>query len=62
MRERVFGLMVVALLLGGCESWVGSEEVPPPVGIGGELNQLKRSPCTCLELPQQYNSWQVPVS
>jgi hypothetical protein len=46
------------LLLSGCDFVRGSETLPDPVGIGRDNDDLKRSPCACLEVPQNYNGWQ----
>ena len=46
------------LLLQGCDFVRGRETLPNPVGIGRDNDDLKRSPCACLEVPQNYNGWQ----
>jgi hypothetical protein len=46
------------LLLQGCDFVRGRETLPDPVGIGRDNDDLKRSPCACLEVPQNYNGWQ----
>lgn len=28
-----------------------------PIGIGPDRDELKRSPCACTELPQNYADW-----
>lgn len=42
--------VAVMLMLGGC---AGSER-EAPVGIGTGVNEMKRSPCACIEIPQHY--------
>ncbi len=42
----VVALIVIALIVVGC----GSIYENPPVGIGREFSELKKSPCACLEL------------
>jgi hypothetical protein len=56
---RVIIVVSALLLLSGCESLFGSYEVPEPVGIGRSNDDLKRSPCACLEVPQQWGDWQI---
>jgi hypothetical protein len=54
---RLFSLLLLTMLcLTGCASLIGSDEVPDPVGIGYDPNELKRSPCACLEVPQQWGN------
>jgi hypothetical protein len=47
-------LLLSLVILSGCASVFGSDEVPDPVGIGNDVNELKRSPCSCIELQQVY--------
>lgn len=37
----------------------GTTEVPEPIGIGTGLDELKQSPCACVEIPQDYSDWQT---
>lgn len=52
--NRLLLLALLALPLAACSS----DRVPEPVGIGGDVDELKKSPCACLELPQNYHDWQ----
>lgn len=52
-------LMLASLLLvSGC---FGSYYEPEPVGVGKGVNELKLSPCACLqlELPKNLPDWYV---
>lgn len=54
-RRRRAGILVVlavaaGLPLAGCASDVDNQM---PVGIGTGVNTLKRSPCACVELPNE---------
>jgi hypothetical protein len=42
-------VLAVSFALGGC----GSVMEPKPVGQGTGDNDLKRSPCACLQIPQE---------
>lgn len=55
MNKRLFLMAFVALTLSAC----GSTTVPEPVGIGSDIDELKKSPCACIEIPQNYNEWSV---
>lgn len=44
---------LVVLLLASC---AGSDMIEP-VGIGSGRDDLKRSPCACMPVPQDYASW-----
>lgn len=50
-------LLLAILLLSAC----GSYYEPEPVGIGKDVNELKLSPCACLEveLPHTLPDWFV---
>jgi hypothetical protein len=41
-----------AALLAACSS-----QSIDPVGIGSGRDDLKRSPCACLPVPQDYSAW-----
>ena len=47
------GLLALGVLLTAC----GTTENPDPVGIGRDVNEMKRSPCACNEIPQNYETW-----
>ncbi|MBU3655271.1 MAG: hypothetical protein FGM23_02785 [Alphaproteobacteria bacterium] len=51
-------LMLFALVAVGTLSACGTTEQPKPIGIGTGNDEYKRSPCACIEVPQDYNSWQ----
>ncbi len=53
--------MVILMTMTACSSLYGNKESPDPVGIGTEPEELKRSPCACAEVPQDYGSWKTPV-
>lgn len=57
MRYRLLTVLLCSLLLVGCSNPFASEEVPEPVGIGPDRNELKRSPCACIEVEQDYSAW-----
>jgi hypothetical protein len=44
-------VLALAVALGGCANSRQSRQNEMPVGIGPSPNQLKQSPCSCLELP-----------
>jgi hypothetical protein len=44
---------VVTAFLSSC----GSSDMFEPIGIGPERDDLKQSPCACIELPQTYVGW-----
>ena len=53
-RRRVRLLLALALLgattgLGGCASSLVDNQMP--VGIGADVNTLKKSPCACMPVP-----------
>lgn len=54
-------VLLVGLSLAGCSTFA-SEDSPEPVSIGGDRNELKRSPCACNEVPQDYSGWMVTLS
>lgn len=54
LPKRLF-LCAMLLTLASC----GSAEVPEPVGIGTGVDELKRSPCACMEIQQDYSDWKV---
>lgn len=54
MRTRAARLLAsatIALLLSACTAISGSDEQKGPVGIGKGINEMKRSPCACTEIP-----------
>ncbi len=55
MNNRFFLIPLFLLALAGC----GSTSVPEPVGIGGDVDELKKSPCACIEIQQNYGDWQI---
>lgn len=50
-------LLVALLILAAC----GSYYEPEPVGVGKDVNELKLSPCACMEieLPKTLPDWFV---
>lgn len=52
-RLSVALLVVPVLLLSAC----GGRSALEPVGIGSGRDDLKRSPCACYELRQNYAGW-----
>lgn len=57
LKRSFLGVLAVTVLLTGCSTFVGEETVPEPIGIGPGLHDLKRSPCACIEVPQNFDSW-----
>lgn len=55
LMKKLFLVSMFALVLTGC----GSTTVPEPIGIGGDVDELKKSPCACIEIPQNYNEWLI---
>ncbi len=53
-------LFLVIVVLSAC-SLFGSYYEPEPVGIGKDVNELKLSPCACIEveLPHTLPDWFV---
>ena len=53
-------LFLVIIVLSAC-SLFGSYYEPEPVGIGKDVNELKLSPCACIEveLPHTLPDWFV---
>ena len=53
-------LFLAVLLLSACGLF-GSYYEPEPVGIGNDVNELKLSPCACIEveLPKTLPDWFV---
>jgi hypothetical protein len=58
---RIIGAIVLVMSLNACSSLYGGVESPDPVGIGTDPEELKRSPCACNEVPQDYNTWKKSV-
>jgi hypothetical protein len=58
---RTISAMVILVTMTACSSLYGSKESPDPVGIGTDPEELKRSPCACAEVPQDYRPWKTPV-
>ncbi len=56
MYKRII-LLLAVLILSSC----GSYYEPEPVGVGKDVNELKLSPCACLEveLPKMLPDWFV---
>lgn len=54
-------MFLIILLLAGCSSTAdsvfGSRNMPEPIGIGRDLDELKKSPCACIEIQQDYSDW-----
>ena len=50
---RLVAVLTIAFLVAGCSS----ERQPEPIGIGRDRDALKRSPCACMEIPQNYEGW-----
>ena len=59
MYKKIF-LFLVVIVLSAC-SLFGSYYEPEPVGIGKDVNELKLSPCACIEveLPHTLPDWFV---
>lgn len=59
MYKKIIGFLAV-LLLSACGLF-GSYYEPEPVGVGKDVNELKLSPCACLqvELPKTLPDWFV---
>ena len=57
-KARFLLLLILILLLSGC---FGSYYEPEPVGVGKGGDELKLSPCACLqlELPKTLPDWFV---
>lgn len=55
MRVRYL-IVLVPLVLSGC----GSIFTPEPISIGRDRDELKQSPCACLEIRQDYAAWVQP--
>jgi len=55
MRLRYL-VVLTPVLLSGC----GSIFTPEPIAIGRDRDELKQSPCACVELRQNYAAWVVP--
>ncbi len=51
--KRYSVLTFICLLVAGC----GSFYVPEPIGIGSSVDELKLSPCACVEIPQYFDDW-----
>ena len=51
MNYRFLLVGAVVLFLSAC----GSTKVPEPIGIGSDTDELKKSPCACIELPQDFS-------
>ncbi|MHA1539012.1 MAG: hypothetical protein ACTSXQ_00875 [Alphaproteobacteria bacterium] len=51
---KMLGLLgAIGFALSAC----GTLDTPQPVGIGRDVNEFKRSPCACNEIPQNYSTW-----
>ena len=53
-------LLIVVMMVSACGLF-GSYYEPEPVGIGKDVNELKLSPCACIEveLPHTLPDWFV---
>lgn len=51
--SRFFIVCIMVVFASGC----GSANLLEPIGIGSDRDALKRSPCACYELPQDYAAW-----
>ncbi len=57
LAARLSLVLMAAALLGGC----GSDSAEP-VGIGHGVDELKRSPCACMTVPQDFGpGWREDV-
>ena len=52
---RYLSVVAVVLQLAACDGTRSLE----PIGIGAGRDDLKRSPCACYELRQDYSRWTV---
>ena len=52
--------LALALLL--ITTACGTLDTDKPVGIGRDIDEYKRSPCACNEIPQDYSNWQKSAS
>jgi len=50
---RLFGLAALLAGLAACSSVF----LPEPIGIGGDRDALKQSPCACVKIPQDFSGW-----
>jgi hypothetical protein len=55
MKRHLILFTFILVALSAC----GSTSVPEPVGIGSGVDELKRSPCACMEVPQDYSGWRI---
>ncbi len=55
MPKKLLSIVFLLGLLTAC----GSDTVPEPIGIGSDVDELKKSPCACIEIPQDYSNWQI---
>ncbi|WP_162820263.1 hypothetical protein [Microvirga calopogonii] len=55
MLIRILAISITALALSAC----GTLTQDDPIGIGRSPNDLKKSPCACIQLPNAAND--VPV-
>ena len=58
---KIMLTIMMTLSFNACSSLYGSKESPDPVGIGTDPDELKRSPCACTEVPQNYQQWKKSV-
>lgn len=52
-RLCLLGGFCVITLFSSC----GSSSLSEPIGIGPDRDELKQSPCSCFEIPQNYAPW-----
>jgi hypothetical protein len=50
---RISCVVATTLVVSGC----GNSNLLEPIGIGSGRDDLKRSPCACYELLQDYGLW-----
>lgn len=48
---RLAAILALVTALAGCSNGLSSRQNEMPVGIGSSPNQLRSSPCACVELP-----------
>ncbi len=51
-KNTVF-LTFLLVILAAC----GTTKSPDPVGVGRDVNEYKKSPCACNEIPQNFSDW-----
>lgn len=56
MSRLRYLVILTSLFLSGC----GSIFTPDPISIGRDRDDLKQSPCACVEIQQNYAVWALP--